>query len=117
MSNTRMVRLFVPWIGGLLAVWFLVHLGDAQAPKTDGPGAAKDQASLKDPEAALKGLEKVISTSDGKPSLFTLYIDKKKAQVLAELPKDFERKKYFIALTVAGGEIYPGLQAGDLYAY
>ena len=65
--------------------------------------------------ALLKDLDKVVSTSDGKPSLFTLYINKKEGKVLAELPKDLEKKKYFIALTVAGGELYAGLQAGDLY--
>ena len=54
------------------------------------------------------------TTSDGKPSLFTLYVDKKKAEVLVELPKDFEKKEYFIALTVASGELYAGLQEGDL---
>ena len=27
------------------------------------------------------------------------------------------RRKYFIALTVASGERYAGLQAGDMYVY
>src|ERR1700693_2266745 len=106
MSDKRRVRMLAPWIMALGGVWFLAHLGSAQLPminpipKTDGSGPGKD------PEAVLKGLEKVVSTSDGMPSMFTLYIDKKKAEVLAELPKDSERKKYFIALTVAGGETY-----------
>src|SRR5437764_400565 len=76
---------------------------------------AQAQGSKKDSESVLKGLEKIVSTSDGKPSLFTLYVDRKEARVLAELPKDFEKKKYFIAMTVAGGEVYAGLQEGDLY--
>jgi len=95
----------------------LVHLGGAQAPKSDGPAFSKEQALFKDPEVIFKGMEKIVSTTDGKPAMFSLYVDKKKGDVLAELPKDFERKKYFIALTVAGGEIYAGLQAGDLYVY
>src|SRR5438270_11217341 len=111
MTNPGRVPKLAPWIMGLVGVWCLAQLGYAQLPKSDGPPAAKD------PEAVFKGLDKVISTSDGKPSLFTLYIDRKKAQVLAELPRDFEKKKYFIALTVAGGELYAGLQAGDLYVY
>jgi hypothetical protein len=94
----------------------LIHLSSAHAQKTDGP-PSKDHPAAKDPEAVLKGFDKVVSTSDGRPSLFTLYVDRKKAEVLAELPKDFERKKYFIALTVAGGELYAGLQEGDLYVY
>ena len=37
--------------------------------------------------------------------------------MLAELPRDYGHHKYFIALTVASGESYAGLQAGDLYVY
>src|SRR5882724_225657 len=117
MTTTRRARTVAPWIVGLLGVWSLIQLGGVQAQKTE-PGPAKDgkdQPPMKDSETLLKGLDKVVSTSDGKPSLFTLYVDKKKAEVLVELPKDFEKKKYFIALTVAGGELYAGLQEGDLY--
>ena len=70
---------------------------------------------VKDHETLFKGMEKVVSTSDGKPTLFSLWIDKKEAKVYGEFPKDFEKKKYFIAMTIAGGEIYAGLQSGDLY--
>ncbi len=66
-------------------------------------------------ENLLKGYERVISTSDGRPSMFTLHVNRKEGQAIVELPKDFDRKKYFIALTVASGELYAGLQAGDLY--
>jgi len=116
MRTTRNVRLLVPLLLAVAGFWSLLKLS-AQAP--DELKLIKDLVNAKhkpkDAEAVLKGLEKVVSTSDGKPSLFTLYIDKKESKVLAELPKDFERKKYFIALTVAGGEMYAGLQAGDLY--
>lgn len=121
MTNTRRARTVAPWIVGLLGVCCLIQLGGVHAQKSDGPGPAKDakdakdQPPMKDSETVLKGLDKVVSTNDGKPSLFTLYVDKKKAEVLVELPKDFEKKKYFIALTVAGGELYAGLQEGDLY--
>jgi len=111
MSKLRRVRTLALWIGGLLSIWCLVQFGGAQAPKNEAKSPQKDA------DAVLKGLQKVVSTPDGRPSLFTLYIDKKKGDVLAELPKDFEKKKYFIALTVAGGEVYAGLQAGDLYVY
>ena len=53
-----------------------------------------------------------LRQSCGSPSH---YVDKKDAKVLAELPAGFEKKKYFIALTVAGGELFAGLQEGDLY--
>ena len=97
--------------------WFLIHLATAQAPAppaTSPTPPASDSTGNK-LATVLKDMEKVVSTSDGKPSLFTLYINKKDAKVLAELPKDLDKKKYFIALTVAGGELYAGLQAGDLY--
>src|SRR5690349_6786382 len=90
-----------------LSGWALAWLADAQGVVAKTP--------LKEPDAVLKGLEKVISTSDGKASLFTLYVHKKEARVIAELPKDFEKKKYFVALTVASGETLAGLQEGDLY--
>jgi hypothetical protein len=92
-----------------MGVGLLFRLGVAQAPT---PPA---KPPLPQAEAAVKGLEKIVSTSDGKPSLFSLYVDRKQAKVLGELPWNFDKKKYFIALTVASGELYAGLQAGDLY--
>src|SRR5260370_17465829 len=118
MARTRRARTVGRWVVGVLGVWGLIQLGGVQAQRPYGPGPARaetGQPPMKDSETVLKGLEKVVSTSDGKPSLFTLYVDKKKAEVLVELPKDFEKKKYFIALTVASGELYAGLQEGDLY--
>jgi hypothetical protein len=114
MSKVRRVRTVALWVGGLLTIWCLVQLGGAQTPQ---PPKFDAKSPQKDAEALLKGYQKVVSTPDGRPSLFTIYVDRKKGDVLAELPKDFEKKKYFIALTVAGGEVYAGLQAGDLYVY
>jgi hypothetical protein len=105
MSKPRRLRLLMALSLVPLGAWSLGWLADAQTPAQDKP----------DSQAILKGLDKIVSTSDGKPSLFTIYVNKKEGKVLAELPKDFEKKKYFIALTIAGGEIYAGLQAGDLY--
>ena len=48
-----------------------------------------------------KGYQKVISTADGQASLYTIYVDRKKNQMLAELPRGFERQKHFIAMTIA----------------
>ena len=66
-------------------------------------------------QEVMKGYEKVVSTMDGKPSLYTLWLRKKDNQVLAELPKSFASQKHFIALTVASGERFAGLQAGEQY--
>ena len=62
-----------------------------------------------------KDYKKVVSTMDGRPSLYTLWVRKKDNQVLAELPKSYASQKHFIALTVGSGERFAGLQAGDLY--
>ncbi len=77
-----------------------------------GAGASSDGlASWKD---VSKGFTKVVSTADGN-SFYNLYINKKTNQVLAELPRGYEKQNHFFAMTVAGGEIFAGLQSGDLY--
>ena len=63
-----------------------------------------------------EGFEKVV-TEPGQSSMYTLYVRKKDSQVLAELPRDFASKKYFIATTVASGETYAGLHAAEYYVY
>lgn len=63
-----------------------------------------------------KGFEKVISTTDGK-SFYTLWKKEKDGSLLAELPRGFEGQKHFVALTVASGEEYAGLQQGDMLVY
>ncbi len=81
---------------------------------------AQDKAPENKPDfppyqEVMKGYEKVVSTMDDKPSLYTLWLSKKDNQVLAELPKSFANQKHFIALTVASGERFAGLQAGEQY--
>tara|TARA_B110000263_G_scaffold243776_1_gene250964 strand:- start:670 stop:3489 length:2820 start_codon:yes stop_codon:yes gene_type:complete len=65
----------------------------------------------------LNGYEKVVSTADGARSMYTLWTRSKDGQVYAELPPTFAQKRYFIALTVASGDKYAGLQSGDYYVY
>ena len=62
------------------------------------------------------GFTQVISTTDG-GSFFGVWINKKDNRLLAEMPRGFEGQKHFFAMTVSGGEIFAGLQAGDLYCY
>jgi len=63
-----------------------------------------------------KGYVKVAPKS-GSSGLYTLWIRKKDNQMLAELPRGYSGKKNFIALTVAGGERYAGLQVAEKYVY
>ena len=64
-----------------------------------------------------KGFEKIVSTVDDEGSLYTVWIDRKTGQMLAELPRGYERQKHFFAMTVGTGEIFAGLQGRDLYTY
>ena len=68
-------------------------------------------------DQVIKGYEKVVSTADGQGSLYTLWKREKDGQMLAALGGGFESRRYFIAMTVASGQSYAGLQAGDMYVY
>ncbi len=90
---------------------------EAQPPRP--PGAAPEKGEKPEfPEFSdvSKDYEKVISTTDGK-SLYTLYTRAKDGQVLAELPRNFESQKLFIAYNIAGGDPFAGIQLNDQYAY
>jgi hypothetical protein len=69
------------------------------------------------PEEFTKDFTQVVSTVDMVPSFYKLWRREKDQQLLAELPRDFANQRHFIALTVAGGERYAGLQAGERYVY
>lgn len=77
----------------------------------------KDKPDFPPFEEVSKDFSKIVSTADGAASLYTLYKRDKDSQLLAELPKEFERQRLFIATTIAGGEATAGIQFGDNYAY
>lgn len=64
-----------------------------------------------------KGYEQVVSTADGARSFYTIWKREKDGQMLAALPSGYEGKKTFIAMTIASGDYFAGLQAGDMYVY
>jgi len=85
-----------------------------------GPHAAdkdKDKPDFPSFDEASKGYEKVVSTADGKPSLYTIWVRKKDQEVLAELPAGYANQRHYIALTMPTGESFAGLQLGEIYAY
>ena len=84
----------------------------AMAGRGGASGASDD--GLKSWKDVSKDFEKVVSTADDN-SFYNLYLNKKTNDVLAELPRGYEKQYHFFAMTVAGGEIFAGLQAGDLY--
>jgi hypothetical protein len=89
----------------------------AEKPAEEKPAAAKPKPEFPPLEEVLKDYEKVVSTADGERSFYTIWTRAKDGQMLAALPAGYEGKKFFIALTVASGESFAGLQAGDMYVY
>ena len=88
-----------------------------ESAAAEKPAAAKPKPEFPPLEEVLKDYQKVISTADGEASFYTIWTREKDGQMLAALPSGYEGKKFFIALTVASGEDYAGLQAGDMYVY
>lgn len=85
-------------------------------PTTPGPAGGRPAQDFPAYTDVIKDLEKVTPTG-GESSLYTLFKRDKDTRLLAELPRDFERQKVFIATTVAGGVPSAGIQGGDTYAY
>ncbi len=65
----------------------------------------------------MKDYQEVVSTMEKTNSLFSVWVRRKDNQVVLAFPPGFENRKFFIAMTVASGERYAGLQAGDMYVY
>jgi hypothetical protein len=88
-----------------------------EKPPAAKPNAEKPKPEFPPLDEVKKDYEQVISTAEGEKSLFTVWIREKDGQVLAALPSGYENMKLFIALTIASGEEFAGLQAGDMYVY
>jgi len=63
------------------------------------------------------GFKEVVSTADGSNALFGLWVNNKENQMLLELPRGWERKKFFIAVTPSAGVTFSGLQGNESYVY
>ena len=65
-------------------------------------------------EKVSEGYTKIAVSDPQNPKpLFNVWKRDKDGELLAELPKNFASKKYFIALTISSGDRYAGLQAAD----
>lgn len=80
-----------------------------------GKASANDDDKLPKFADVSKGFRKVVSTADGSRSLYNIWVRDKDGQMLAELPAGYERQFHFMAMTVAGGDLWAGLQGGDRY--
>lgn len=89
-------------------------------PKTTTKPAVKPSVKPEYPS-----LEKItagyteVKVQDGTTPFFKLWQNTKTGNMLAQLPKDFASSKtrHFIAPTIAGGEIFAGLQSDAFYVY
>ncbi len=66
-------------------------------------------------DKVTEGYKKIETAGDEAQSLYTLYVKENEGELLIELPKNYATKNYFIGLTVASGQVFAGLQAGDFY--
>jgi hypothetical protein len=116
MMNGSRIRM---WTAVLAACAGTVISPSVMAQPQAGGGAESGEKKPDFPkfQDVAKDFEKVVSTADGKDSLYTLWIREKDGQMLAELPRGYQNQRHFIALTVGSGEPYAGLQAGDMYVY
>src|SRR5262245_7380608 len=82
------------------------------APPADKPqdksngDRPKDKPEFPPFDEVAKDYEKVVSVADGTPSLYTVWVDKKRNQLLAELPRTWPNQKYFFAITQASGGVF-----------
>jgi hypothetical protein len=96
----------------------LARAEDAPVAATAPAAAASaTKPEFPPPAEVLKDYEQVVSSIDKLPSLLQIWVRRKDNQMLAVFPEKFAEKKFFIAMTVASGERYAGLQAGDMYVY
>ncbi|RMH27086.1 MAG: DUF5117 domain-containing protein [Planctomycetota bacterium] len=94
------------------------EMAAAASSKARSSGSKSKKDDLPKFEKVGEGYEKVVSTTDGANPLYTLYVREKDGQMLAELPRNLERQKLFIATTITGGiGANTHIQWGDTYAY
>ncbi|MHC4323367.1 MAG: zinc-dependent metalloprotease [Planctomycetota bacterium] len=101
----------------IIVAGFSSIVAGAEKPPAGKPPAAKPKPEFPPLDQVLKDYKKVVSTAEGERSLYTIWTREKDGQMLAALPSGYGSRKFFIALTVASGEDFAGLQAGDMYVY
>jgi hypothetical protein len=85
----------------------------------NGEGEGKDKKKPDFPEfkEVSEDYTKVVSTVGSAQSMWTVWTREKDGQMLAELPRGYEKQKYFFAMTISAGDTWAGYQGGDIYVY
>lgn len=115
----RLVLLPLLWSLALTACSpSLVLAEDKSSASKDDSDDEKDEDEFPTIDVVTKDYEEIKSV-DGKPTFFKLWKNDDTGRVLARLPENYASSsaRQFIAPTVAGGEIFAGLQSGDFYVY
>ncbi len=103
----------------LAALFSVVPLARAQTPPDAAAAPAPPEYPPNPQKKKWHQPVEAVSENAGVPaqSMFKLWHRQKDGQLLAELPPGYDSKKFFVALTVASGELFAGLQAGDTLVY
>jgi len=115
-SRSKLLSILVALMITIVGLSLVVTGAERSGPAAtrSAPKPKRDYPPL---DEVLEGYEKVVSTAEGERSLYTIWTREKDGQMLAALPSGYSSMKFFIALTVASGQDYAGLQAGDMYVY
>ncbi|MHC4117064.1 MAG: zinc-dependent metalloprotease [Planctomycetota bacterium] len=111
MSNSRSTACHALLALAVAITALLPAIVDAQTPP-----AAKPRPEYPPLSQVIKDY-KIVPTAPGERSYYTIWTRAKDGQMLAALPAGYEGRKFFVAMTIASGENYAGLQAGDMYVY
>jgi len=80
------------------------------------PAASKPKPEYPPLATVTKDYKLEQSTVVGQRGYYTIWTREKDGQMLAALPSSYG-KPFFIAMTIASGEDYAGLQGNDMYVY
>lgn len=102
---------------GLLSA-SLAQPGAAPAAPPGAPagagGGEREKPDFPPFKEVSEGYDKVV-TGGEEQTLYTLWVRQKDGQVLAELPRNFGSQKHMFSMTVPTGELFAGLQSGEIY--
>ncbi|HEC03029.1 MAG TPA: DUF5117 domain-containing protein, partial [Phycisphaerales bacterium] len=81
------------------------------------PSASKPKPEYPPLATVTKDYKLEQPTVVGERGYYTIWTREKDGQMLAALPSGYDGRRFFIAMTIASGEDYAGLQGNDMYVY